>query len=72
MFGAIPKRYHEVIGQKGNKNSTYILLWRGAIKRNGLDVVAMEMTKWFDTNYHYIVPEFYKDQQFKLFSKSNR
>src|SRR5690606_8577725 len=29
---------------------------------------AMEMTKWFDTNYHYIVPEFQKDQQFKLFS----
>ncbi|WP_431295496.1 5-methyltetrahydropteroyltriglutamate--homocysteine S-methyltransferase [Pedobacter sp. P26] len=28
----------------------------------------MEMTKWFDTNYHYIVPEFYKDQPFKLFS----
>lgn len=28
----------------------------------------MEMTKWFDTNYHYIVPEFYKNQQFKLSS----
>ena len=29
--------------------------------------MAMEMTKWFDTNYHYIVPEFVKDQEFSLF-----
>ncbi|HVU45430.1 MAG TPA: hypothetical protein VHD85_04845, partial [Terracidiphilus sp.] len=27
---------------------------------------ASEMTKWFDTNYHYIVPEFLADTQFKL------
>jgi 5-methyltetrahydropteroyltriglutamate--homocysteine methyltransferase len=31
------------------------------------DIIAMEMTKWFDTNYHYIVPEFVSDQQFHLF-----
>jgi 5-methyltetrahydropteroyltriglutamate--homocysteine methyltransferase len=37
-------------------------------QKDGLDITAMEMTKWFDTNYHYIVPEFTKDQQFKLFS----
>jgi 5-methyltetrahydropteroyltriglutamate--homocysteine methyltransferase len=30
------------------------------------DIIAMEMTKWFDTNYHYIVPEFYKNQKFSL------
>ena len=29
----------------------------------------MEMTKWFDTNYHYIVPEFHKDQTFRLSSR---
>jgi 5-methyltetrahydropteroyltriglutamate--homocysteine methyltransferase len=29
---------------------------------------ASEMTKWFDTNYHYIVPEFHADTQFKLSS----
>ncbi len=28
----------------------------------------MAMTKWFDTNYHYIVPEFEKDQKFRLAS----
>ncbi len=27
------------------------------------------MTKWFDTNYHYIVPEFHKDQTFTLSSR---
>jgi 5-methyltetrahydropteroyltriglutamate--homocysteine methyltransferase len=32
------------------------------------DVIACDMTKWFDTNYHYIVPEFTKDQSFKLTS----
>ncbi|MBN8963448.1 MAG: 5-methyltetrahydropteroyltriglutamate--homocysteine S-methyltransferase [Rhizobiales bacterium] len=30
---------------------------------------AQEMTKWFDTNYHYMVPEFHKDQVFKLASR---
>src|ERR1700759_2029320 len=28
----------------------------------------MDLTKWFDTNYHYIVPEFTRDQEFKIFS----
>ncbi len=68
MFGAIPKRYNEVILVKGNMElDLYFAMARG-YQKDGLDIVAMEMTKWFDTNYHYIVPEFYKDQQFKLFS----
>lgn len=67
-FGAIPKRYNEVILKKGNSElDLYFAMARG-YQKDGLDVVAMEMTKWFDTNYHYIVPEFYKDQPFKLFS----
>jgi 5-methyltetrahydropteroyltriglutamate--homocysteine methyltransferase len=36
-----------------------------ALKR-GQDVIAMEMTKWFDTNYHYIVPEFTKKSKFQF------
>ena len=40
---------------------------RGA-QRAGLDVTAMEMTKWFDTNYHYIVPEWRAGQRFRLAS----
>jgi 5-methyltetrahydropteroyltriglutamate--homocysteine methyltransferase len=66
--GAIPKRYHEVILNKGNTElDLYFAMARG-YQKEGLDITAMEMTKWFDTNYHYIVPEFLKDQQFKLFS----
>ncbi|SDG03977.1 5-methyltetrahydropteroyltriglutamate--homocysteine methyltransferase [Pedobacter terrae] len=67
-FGAIPKRYNEVILKKGNEElDLYFAMARG-YQKEGLDVMAMEMTKWFDTNYHYIVPEFYKNQPFKLFS----
>jgi 5-methyltetrahydropteroyltriglutamate--homocysteine methyltransferase len=40
---------------------------RGAQKRQ--DVIAMEMTKWFDTNYHYIVPEFTKSKFQFVFRK---
>lgn len=66
--GAIPKRYHDVIMNKGNAElDLYFAMARG-YQKDGLDITAMEMTKWFDTNYHYIVPEFTKDQQFKLFS----
>lgn len=65
---AIPKRYHEVILEKGNTEvDLYFAMARG-YQKDGLDITAMEMTKWFDTNYHYIVPEFHVGQQFKLFS----
>jgi len=68
MVGAIPERYHEVILQKGgNELDLYFAMARG-YQQNGLDITAMEMTKWFDTNYHYIVPEFKNDQTFELFS----
>ncbi|SMD12384.1 5-methyltetrahydropteroyltriglutamate--homocysteine S-methyltransferase [Pedobacter nyackensis] len=66
--GAIPRRYHEVIlNKRNNELDLYFAMARG-YQKDGLDITAMEMTKWFDTNYHYIVPEFLKDQQFKLFS----
>lgn len=66
--GAIPERYHEVILNKKNTElDLYFAMARG-YQKDGLDITAMEMTKWFDTNYHYIVPEFRKNQPFKLFS----
>ncbi|MBL3655168.1 5-methyltetrahydropteroyltriglutamate--homocysteine S-methyltransferase [Fulvivirga sediminis] len=65
---AIPDRYHDVILKEGKTElDLYFAMARG-FQQNDLDITAMEMTKWFDTNYHYIVPEFTKDQQFKLFS----
>lgn len=66
--GAIPKRYNEIALKKStNELDLYFAMARGC-QKDGIDITAMEMTKWFDTNYHYIVPEFYKNQEFKLFS----
>ncbi|WP_419488970.1 5-methyltetrahydropteroyltriglutamate--homocysteine S-methyltransferase [Chryseobacterium bernardetii] len=68
VVGAIPERYHEVALKKNNSElDLYFAMARG-YQKDGLDITAMEMTKWFDTNYHYIVPEFFKNQQFKLTS----
>lgn len=68
ILGAIPTRYHEVALKRNNSElDLYFAMARG-YQKDGLDITAMEMTKWFDTNYHYIVPEFHKNQQFKLSS----
>lgn len=66
--GAVPKRYGHKLGEKIDLD-LYFSMARG--RQDGTkDVVAMEMTKWFDTNYHYIVPEFTKDTKFQFsFSK---
>ncbi|TYS86382.1 5-methyltetrahydropteroyltriglutamate--homocysteine S-methyltransferase [Rossellomorea aquimaris] len=50
MFGLVPERFH----YRGGKVSleTYFEMARGS-----KDAVALEMTKWFNTNYHYLVPE---------------
>ncbi|MCK0162053.1 5-methyltetrahydropteroyltriglutamate--homocysteine S-methyltransferase [Allomuricauda sp. F6463D] len=68
MVGAIPERYKST--QESGKNilDLYFAMARG-LQKDGVDVIAMEMTKWFDTNYHYIVPEFTRDQEFELLSQ---
>src|SRR5438552_1658987 len=65
LVGAVPKRY----GWAGGPVDldTYFAMARG-VQTGGRDVTAMEMTKWFDTNYHYIVPEFEPGQAFRLSS----
>ncbi len=65
LVGAVPKRY----GWPGGPVDldTYFAMARG-VQTGGRDVTAMEMTKWFDTNYHYIVPEFEPGQTFRLSS----
>ncbi len=65
LVGAVPERYGWKSGEVDRE--TYFAMARGA-QRKGLDVGAMDMTKWFDTNYHYIVPEFAPDQAFSLAS----
>lgn len=65
LVGAVPARYDWDGGDIDLDR--YFAMARGS-QTDGHDVIAMEMTKWFDTNYHYIVPEFTKDQEFKLSS----
>ena len=57
-LGAIPHRFQNA----GSALDTYFAMARGDGNRN---IPAMEMTKWFNTNYHYIVPELSADQSFK-------
>jgi 5-methyltetrahydropteroyltriglutamate--homocysteine methyltransferase len=61
LVGAVPERYGHGGGDVGL--DTYFAMARG-----NQEVTAMEMTKWFDTNYHYIVPELGPDTRFSLSS----
>jgi 5-methyltetrahydropteroyltriglutamate--homocysteine methyltransferase len=67
LVGAVPERY----GWDGSSDidlDTYFAMARGR-QADGVDVTAMEMTKWFDTNYHYIVPELTTGMRFRLSSR---
>ena len=79
MVGAIPALYGWTGGDV--PLDTYFAMARGSQgdihdaacthhhhEGDGHGVPALEMTKWFDTNYHYMVPEFTRDQQFTLAS----
>lgn len=70
MVGAVPQRY----GWEGKEVdlATYFAMARGVPHTPGATNdgrPAMEMTKWFDTNYHYIVPELHAEQAFTLSSQ---
>jgi 5-methyltetrahydropteroyltriglutamate--homocysteine methyltransferase len=63
VFGAIPERYQNI----PSRVDKYFAMGRGLQRHaEGIDVPAMEMKKWFDTNYHYIVGEFSPNQTFHL------
>ena len=70
MVGAVPERF-PWDGTEVDLD-TYFAMARGLQEKDlegeGSGVQAMEMTKWFDTNYHYIVPEFSRDTEFSLSS----
>jgi 5-methyltetrahydropteroyltriglutamate--homocysteine methyltransferase len=61
MVGAVPERYRGV--GDGHDLDAYFAMARGG-EVQGRPVQALEMTKWFDTNYHYIVPELTPGQRF--------
>ncbi|UVO30676.1 5-methyltetrahydropteroyltriglutamate--homocysteine S-methyltransferase [Bradyrhizobium arachidis] len=77
MVGAIPEAYGWESGPVSLK--TYFTMARGSQDKEhdascahvhqGLGASAQEMTKWLDTNYHYMVPEFHKGQTFTLSSR---
>lgn len=62
LLGAVPGRY-------GRQSETVGLDTYFAMARGDRTVPAMEMTKWFDTNYHYIVPEFEPGMNFRVGSR---
>ncbi|HCH77913.1 5-methyltetrahydropteroyltriglutamate--homocysteine methyltransferase [Stutzerimonas stutzeri] len=64
MFGVVPQRFRPADGQP--TLDTLFAMARGVTNSCCGGGQAQEMTKWFDTNYHYLVPEFTVDQQFQL------
>lgn len=64
MFGVIPERFRPADGQATLQ--TLFGMARGVSDSCCGGAHAQEMTKWFDTNYHYLVPEFTADQSFQL------
>ena len=63
MLGAVPSRF-EWDG-KTVPLAAYFAMARGDAQKS---IPALEMTKWFDTNYHYLVPELHPYQTFQLCS----
>ncbi len=79
LLGAIPERFGAP--EASVSLNTYFLMARGQTKKEGCDcghaheaassegTAALEMTKWFDTNYHYLVPELRHNQTFQVRSE---
>jgi 5-methyltetrahydropteroyltriglutamate--homocysteine methyltransferase len=62
MVGAVPERF----GTPDTADLDTLFRMARGVSRNGAQTFACEMTKWFDTNYHYLVPEFSHGQSFSL------
>ncbi|MBP5223433.1 MAG: 5-methyltetrahydropteroyltriglutamate--homocysteine S-methyltransferase [Lachnospiraceae bacterium] len=65
LLGIVPKRYKDL---KLSEKDTYFAMARGYQGASG-DVKALAMKKWFNTNYHYIVPEVEDDTVIELSGK---
>ncbi|KAK7061826.1 cobalamin-independent synthase [Favolaschia claudopus] len=61
-FNVVPKRY---VNQGLSPLDVYFAMGRGR-QADGVDVPASEMKKWFDSNYHFVVPEVDEKTEFKL------
>ena len=63
MLGAIPERFQN---EGLTALQVYFAMARGFQNRKGEAIHALEMTKWFNTNYHYLVPEISAQTGFSL------
>ncbi|MFP4363575.1 MAG: 5-methyltetrahydropteroyltriglutamate--homocysteine S-methyltransferase [Spirochaetia bacterium] len=76
LLGIVPPRFHAILDK--STIETYFAMARGSTEFQ--EAYAMEMTKWFNTNYHYIVPEFSSsmnftdswEMPFQLFARAKR
>lgn len=62
LFDLIPERFQQL--KTANDLDLYFAMARGVTGDSSAP--ALEMTKWFDTNYHYLVPEFTSKDEFRL------
>lgn len=62
LFNAIPERYSKY----GLSHLDTLFAMGRGLQRDGVDVPALEMVKWFDSNYHYVRPTFSTSTEFKL------
>ncbi|GEO80705.1 5-methyltetrahydropteroyltriglutamate--homocysteine S-methyltransferase [Pararhodospirillum oryzae] len=67
LLGAVPERFGPV-GDRVDLDTMFRMA-RGRAP-SGMPAAACEMTKWFDTNYHYLAPELHQGQAFRLASES--
>ncbi|MEJ2868057.1 5-methyltetrahydropteroyltriglutamate--homocysteine S-methyltransferase [Actinomycetospora sp. OC33-EN08] len=65
LLDAVPARFRPNGSRVGSALDEYFAMARGTES-----APPMEMTKWFDTNYHYLVPEIGPDTQFRLAEKT--
>ncbi|MFP4560661.1 MAG: 5-methyltetrahydropteroyltriglutamate--homocysteine S-methyltransferase [Thiohalorhabdus sp.] len=66
LLGAVPERFGTVHGNVDL--DTFFRMARGR-SADGVETTPCEMTKWFDTNYHYLVPELHADMAFEISSE---
>ena len=70
MLGAIPDRFRAAVPGRRPADAR----WHGyfAMARGTDDVAPLEMTKWFDTNYHYLVPELGPGHRLRRSTRASR
>jgi len=71
MLGNIPKRFKDLCCNQASLESFYDLYFAMArgYQDGNIDIKPLEMTKWFDTNYHYLVPEVEESTEFFFYYK---